>query len=155
MESTRYDELFTDYSRWVQESRRQFFVSHILLPHAFDISTKFSESADSVPKGEILELAQKTMALTNARAFHLGIAIENATKARHIYDGHIESIEGKPKGLRTDHNILEHVRQCQVKLSPEETIFLERISYQTNSLAKYPIAKNVDSQNAFSGVIVG
>ncbi|MEJ2372901.1 MAG: hypothetical protein P8Y16_03755 [Sulfurimonas sp.] len=87
--------------------------------------------------------------------FSASPTIENATKARHIYDGNVESINGKPKGLRTDHNILEHVRQCLVALTTEETTFLERISYQTNSLAKYPIAKDVDSQKKFSGVIVG
>ena len=155
MESVRYDELFSDYSRWVLESRRQFYVSEVLLPHAYDASRQFSACVGPASQEKILELAQKTMALSNARAFHIGISIENATKARHIYDGRVESINGKPKGLRTDHNILEHVRQCLVILTDEETTFLERISYQTNSLAKYPIAKDVDSQKKFSGVIVG
>lgn len=157
MDKDQYSEHFNNTTRWVLESRRQYYIASILTPQSEIamsdfVSDKQGATCQSV---NFLEKAEKVMALTNACSLHLGLAIENSTKARKIFLGEINVEDGKPIGLRTDHNILEHVRQCGVILNEYEVTFLERLSYQVNSLAKYPIAKNLKNQNNFTGVIVG
>ena len=157
MDKERYSELFNDVKRWVLASRQQYYIASILTPISESVMADFCFDRKGANNQSpfFLEKAEKSIALTNACALHLGLAIENSTKARKIFDGEILVKNGKPIGLRTDHNILEHVRQCGVILSNDEKVFLERLSYQINSLAKYPIAKKLKNQNNFTGIIVG
>ncbi|WP_415028751.1 hypothetical protein [Alloalcanivorax venustensis] len=154
MDNDRYKELFSNAERWMDEACRQLFAAQVLFSPAF-LALRSFERMGSASMDAMSLAAEKVKSLSNARAFHLGIAIENATKARKIINGEITVFEGKPRGLRTDHNILEHVRQCGVQLTDKEEKFLERLSFQVSSLAKYPIAKDLESQRKFTGIIVG
>lgn len=86
---------------------------------------------------------------------YLGLAIENACKARLIRDGKIQFNNGRVKGLPTSHNIFEMVKSVGVELDEKSTKFLKRLSYQIKVLAKYPIAKDIKTQNQFTGIVVG
>jgi hypothetical protein len=91
------------------------------------------------------EVIFKQYSILSAVDFFYGLALENACKARLIAEGQITIREGKPKGLRSDHNILEMVRSCAVTLSPKEVEFLSTLSAHVRTWAKYPITKNADS----------
>lgn len=154
MNNERYKQLFSDASLWLKEVCRQLYVARVLFQPAFQALRNF-ELLGAASEQDISLAAEKVKALSNARAFHLGIAIENATKAKQVIEGKITVSDGRPKSLRTDHNILEHVRQCGAQLTEREVKFLERVSFQVSSLAKYPIAKDAQSQGKYTGIIVG
>lgn len=71
----------------------------------------------------------------------------------HLLDGTIKAIGGELKGGRRDHNILEMVRACKINLNDRDAIILQSVSFVTNCIAKYPIAKNAKVQSSWKGVL--
>jgi len=157
MEKERFKELALDYSRWVKQSCRNKFVGDTLLPiidkayvkHSSDVKG-FEEQSNA-----FINNIQNWGALSEARALYYGLAIENACKARLIFDGVVESDGDKIIHLRTDHDIEGMVRQLGVSSPPDEPEFLKLLTYQTQVLSKYPIAKNRKKQKEFTGRALG
>ena len=157
MDPDRYDELFHTVERWVRKARKLFFVADSLSQQTLEAYSDFISDREGASKQSpaFLEKAEAASAFSDARALLFGLAIENAAKARQIRDQVVLSSGGSPKGLRTDHNLLEHVRQLGVRLDKDAEEFLELLTYQTQTLSKFPIAKNVGAQNRFTGRAVG
>jgi len=151
MEAERFDELFQEESRWVGQARRLYIAGDALTDQV--VAVDGAEARERMPNmSERIELLHS---LAGARALLFGLAIENAAKAKQIQEGTVVSNGGNPVGLRTDHNILEHARQLGISLTEEEEEFLRLVTFQTKSLSKYPIAKNLTAQREFSGVMLG
>lgn len=157
MDEHRYEELFLEEARCVRQARRLKFVgdsftSHVIAslePVLHDRKGFVNQSA------EYREAVERFRALADGRALHYGLAIENSVKARQIRSGLITVENGKPRGLRTDHKILEQVQQVGYVPDGEEREFLALLAYQTETLTKYPIAKSLDKQLDFTGRSVG
>ena len=126
MAGQRYQELFRDVDRWVLKARQHLFVAEVLTAPMRGVLVDFLSDRVGASRQapEFLEKAERVSALSNARALYFGLALENAAKGRQILLGHLTVQSGNPKRLRTDHNVLEHVRQCGVSLNDEETEFL-------------------------------
>ena len=93
-----------------------------------------------------LQAIQHLRAYTDASNLLYGLTIENAYKTRQILDGKVSVEEGKFKGMRTDHNILEMVRSYGIRFSEEEIDVLKTVTSATVTMGKYPIAKNARRQ---------
>ncbi len=153
MNEHRFKELALDYNRWIKTSSHSKFVGDSLFPIIDSLYQEYSKEFETLGymNNELINKLQRCGALADARAFHYGIAIENACKARLIYEGNIVCDGGKINGLRSDHNIEEMARQLGV-ISPEsDPEFLKLITYQLQTLSKYPIAKSLKKQNEFTG----
>lgn len=157
MEEQRFTELATDYTRWVKQACRQKFVGDDLMKNINEAWLKYLQLNNQfeAQTPEFVNRLQIWGALAEHRALAYGLAIENACKARLIYDGAIESDGEKIKGLRTDHNIEAMAQQLGVSSPADDPEFLKLLTYQTQVLAKYPIAKNRTKQKEFTGRSIG
>lgn len=157
MDEVRFKDLFTEVERWVLQAREHHYVSQVLTEPTHSAFSRFvAQSIASPVRGpDFMNMVSQSAALSNARALYFGLTLELAAKARSILDGKVSVDSGVAKGLRTDHDVIEHVRQCGVQLNESEFEFLELLSYQLASLSKYPVAKNLKAQNRFTGRKVG
>jgi len=156
MDADRFEELFKDVDRWVFQARRLKIVADHLTVPAEEAQREFyfhPEKAEQTPS--FLNSLQNYRAFSDSNSLLLGLAIENACKARLILDGKIIFENGRVKGLPISHNIFEMVKSVGVDLDEEKTKFLKRLTYQIKVLAKYPIAKDLKTQNQFTGTVVG
>ncbi|MEQ9467425.1 MAG: hypothetical protein RLN88_08440 [Ekhidna sp.] len=157
MDHERFKELANDYKRWVIYSSHNMSVGD-------DLFSNIQRA-----NHEVISLQKKMEydsqhfhnsighwgALANARILFYGLAIENAFKARLIFDGKVYSDGEKFVGLRSDHNIEAMANQLGVSSPKSNPNFLKYVTFQTQSLSKYPIAKSLKKQKEFTGVIVG
>lgn len=156
MDEEKYKELALDYKRWVKQAWFNKFVGdsiYVLVEkaqaHASDINGYEAQTE------KFINNVQKWGALSEARALYYGLAIENACKARQIDDGYIKCNGNTISGLRTDHNIEQMAVQLGVKSPSSEPEFLKLLTYQLQTLAKYPIAKSRKKQKEFTGRALG
>ena len=158
MDAARFDELATKDIRWAYKVRRLLKAAKLFIEPE-ERAEKQASRGIRDGKGnmtlEALELVQDWRAYGEMGTFIYGMAIENACKARQILDGVIEAKDGKLRGGHMDHNVLAMVLACNISLTDEETKILESVSFVTKSMAKYPIAKDVNAQNKFKGVTYG
>lgn len=157
MDEKRFKELFEDSSLWIQQARRLKIAGDFFTTPASKSLNEILINREKPPKQspEFLNSLETLRSYSDARALLYGLSIENACKARLIQDGYIEIHNGKAKNLRSDHNILELVKQTQYRPTEEEAEYLHLLSYQIKVLAKYPIAKDVNTQSEFTGRAVG
>ncbi len=153
MDEKRFRELVLDYERWIKASYHSKFIGDSLYPiieNCYKICSLDTFGKKNQTQ-EFINKVQRWGALSDARAFHYGIAIENACKARLIYDGKINSDGNKITGIRNDHNIEEMTKQLGVTSPKTDPEFLKLLTFQLQSLSKYPIAKTRKKQNEFTG----
>lgn len=91
---------------------------------------------------------EKSGAYSKSMFLLYGLAIENACKAYLIHTGKIRVVGGEAKGLRTDHDILELVKQAGYVPTDDEMPYLRAITWHTQYGGKYPIAKSVKVENS-------
>jgi hypothetical protein len=157
MDEKRFQELFADTERWVRQARRLKIAGDHFTPAVVQVLTEWLQDRDGAARQtpEFLEKNEVLRSLTDARALLYGLCIENACKARGIEDARIELRDGAAKRLRSDHNVLEMVKEAGYTPCQEEAEFLGLLAYQTRTMSKYPIAKDLRGQNQFTGRVVG
>lgn len=137
-----FELLFTHVDSWVIKSRRLKIAGD-----EYIVSLKAEIAKLEALKGkksQTLYPIERFIALVDARALLYGLAIENACKAYliHIGNNYVNKTDGR-SNVRTDHNVLELVKQTKYLPTDEEALFLDRLSYQVRVTAKYPIAKDL------------
>ncbi|MGL5026018.1 MAG: hypothetical protein ACRC6P_08595, partial [Shewanella oncorhynchi] len=148
--NSQFKDRFLNQDRWIR-----MFISHcITAKELILIAFPFQEKVVS-RNGNTSDF-EKYIAFDDAAALHVGLAIENLVKAKSISEKKIQINEdGDAKGLATHHDLLKHVTNAGISLTNEQEAFLKRLAFQTNSLSKYPIAKNLKTQKEFTGCCVG
>lgn len=153
MDKERFNQLATNSIRWAYQVHRLLISAQLFhQPASISFQNFLSESQTLPLTHESLENVQHYRAYSEVGTFLYGMAIENACKTRQILDGAITAIDGELKGGRRDHNILEMVRAAKLDLNDKDEAILQSISFITNSMAKYPIAKNTKIQSNWKGV---
>ena len=157
MDAKRFTELFTDPIRWVHQARRLRMAADELTDSSTRALAAFigDNHGRATQSAAFLNKAELFGALTDARALLYGLAIENACKARLIRTRTITVEDGRAKGLRTDHDVFAMVKDASYSPADDEAEFLRLLSYQVRVLTRYPIARDVDTQNRFTGRKVG
>ncbi|EKA7365959.1 MULTISPECIES: hypothetical protein [Vibrio] len=148
--NSQFEDIFLDQKRWID-----MFISHcITAKELILIAYPFQEKV--VNRAGNTSDFEKYGAFSDAAALHVGLAIENLVKAKSISENEIQINEnGEAKGLATHHDLLKHVTNAGISLTNEQKEFLKRLAFQTNSLSKYPLAKNLKTQTEFTGICVG
>lgn len=157
MEIDRFKELALDYERWIKSACRNKCVGDDLLPNILKAAATFNSNRNGLitQSSQFTNQIQHWGALAGARTLFYGLAIENACKARVIFDGNIDSDGETIMGIRGDHNIEQMANQLGVKSPDSSPEFLKLLTYQTQTLSKYPIAKSRKKQNEFTGRAIG
>ncbi|HHH28471.1 MAG TPA: hypothetical protein ENK57_09015 [Polyangiaceae bacterium] len=125
MDESRFEELALDPTRWTTVARKLRIAAGLL---GETESAELWGHVAHTDEDLAIRSWERWVAAISGCGILLAYAVENACKARSIRDGDISVKNGQLRGLRSDHHLVEMLRQLKVVLSVDEAATLERLT---------------------------